>query len=162
MAGLDDCLRLTYTCGVSRPTSSSRSAPLIDRILAEIGEHPSELRALVDELDRRLRLRPLERLLSLWDLSAAEAARFFGVSRQAFGQWLRGDVPGARAEAVADLGAATDVLDRYVKRERIAAVVRRGAPSLGGASLYELATAGRHREVREAVEAMFDLRRVQP
>jgi hypothetical protein len=49
-----------------------------------------------------------------------------------------------------------------VKRERIPAVVRRPAEDLGGRSLYELASEGRHADVREAVATMFDLRQVQP
>jgi hypothetical protein len=63
---------------------------------------------------------------------------------------------------VADLAAATDVLDRRLKRELIPAVVRREAPALGGHSLYEMACQGHHDEVLKAVRAMFDLRRVQP
>ena len=91
-----------------------------------------------------------------------EARRVFGVSRQAFSMWLRRGTPAARADTVADLAAATDLLDRYVKRERIAAVVRRPAPLLGDRSLLDLATDGHTRQVAESVEAMFDLRRVQP
>lgn len=120
------------------------------------------LRALTDDLDRRVRAAPLERFLTLWDLSAAEGARAFGVSRQALSKWRSAGVPPDRAPALADLSAATDELDRRVKRERIPAVVRRRAPMLGDRSLYEVACEGRHGEVREAVAAMFDLRRVQP
>jgi hypothetical protein len=36
--------------------------------------------------------------------------------------------------------AATDVLERYLKRDRIPAVVRRPAPLLGGVSLVDLLT----------------------
>ena len=36
--------------------------------------------------------------------------------------------PAERAEAVAALAAATDLLDHHLKRERIAAVVRRKSP----------------------------------
>ena len=63
---------------------------------------------------------------------------------------------------MADLAAATDLLDRYVKRERIPAVVRRSAPVLDGNSLLDLAAAGDTRTVAESVSAMLDLRRVQP
>ena len=48
-------------------------------------------RRFVDELDRRVRSEPLERILELWGLSNAAAARMFGVSRQAFGKWLSGN-----------------------------------------------------------------------
>lgn len=120
------------------------------------------LRALTDDLDRRVRTAPLERFLTLWGLSGAEAARVFGVSRQALSKWRHGGIPPERSPALAELSVATDELDRRVKRERIPAVVRRRAPALGGRSLYELACEGRHHEVREAVAGFFDLRRVQP
>jgi hypothetical protein len=123
---------------------------------------PAWTRRLVDELDRTIRTEPLERFTELWDLSNAAAARVFGVSRQAFSKWLVTGPPAERAAAVADLATATDVLDRYVKRERIPAVVRRTAPSLGGVSLLDLAIQGQTRTVAESVATMFDLRRVQP
>lgn len=119
-------------------------------------------RSLVDELDRAIRTEPLARFVELWDLSNAGAARVFGVSRQAFSKWLANGPPAARAEAVTDLAAATDLLDRYVKRERIPAVVRRSAPLLDGASLLDLAASGDTRTVADSVIAMFDLRRIQP
>ncbi len=129
-----------------------------------IAEAPSLdwLREVVDELDRAVRTSPLERLTTIWGLSNAEAARMFGVSRQAFSKWSDTGIPSERATAVADLDAATSILSRKLKRERIPAAVRRAAPSLMGKSLYEIACEGRHREVREAVTTMFDLRRVQP
>lgn len=132
-----------------------------DRLVAEAPDL-AWLRALTDDLDRQLRTAPLERFLALWGLSASEAARAFGVSRQALSKWRREGVPAERTPALADLAAATDQLDRRVKRERIPAVVRRPAPALGGRSLYGMACEGRHGEVRRAVARMFDLRRVQP
>ncbi len=139
------------------PTPDERAAELI-------AEAPDDgwIRTLVDALDRRVRTSPLERLLVLWGLSASEAAGMFGVSRQAFSKWLHAGPPSDRALAVAAMAAATDLLDQHVKRERIPAVVRRPAAVLGGKSLCELALDGHHDDVRSAVEAMFDLRRVQP
>lgn len=135
-------------------------------IVAEklIAEAPSEewLRALLDDLHRELETSPLRRLLSVWDLSAAEAARMFGVTRQAFSRWLRQGPPADRRPAIADLDVATTTLERYLHRDRIPAVVRRQAPKLGGRSLLEIALAGEHESVREHVGRMFDLRRVQP
>jgi hypothetical protein len=119
-------------------------------------------RRFVDELGRRVRSEPLERIVELWGLSNAAAARMFGVSRQAFTKWLNAGPPSTRAAAVADLASATAILDRYVKRERIPAVVRRRAPALGGESLLALAESGNTRTVLERTRAMFDLRRVQP
>jgi hypothetical protein len=123
---------------------------------------PDWTRQFVDELDRAVRTDPLERFTELWELSNSAAAGIFGVSRQAFSKWLKTGAPAARAEAVADLATATDLLDRYVKRERIPAVVRRKAPMIGDRSLLDLASNGETRVVAEAVEQMFDLRRIQP
>ena len=123
---------------------------------------PAWTRRLVDELDRTIRTDPLERFTQLWDLSNSAAARVFGVSRQAFSKWLHAGPPAARSAAVADLSIATDLLDRYVKRERIPSVVRRPASNLGGRSLLDIAGDGDTGAVAEAVATMFDLRRVQP
>jgi hypothetical protein len=120
------------------------------------------LRELVDALDREVRTEPLERLTKLWDLSNAAAARLFGVSRQAFSKWLVKGPPADRAEDVSRVAVITDLLDRYVKRERISAVVRRPAPLLGDRSIIEVLEAGQYGEAAEKVRAMFDLRRVQP
>ena len=135
---------------------------LAERLARELRNDPDRLRALADALDRRVRKQPLERLLELWGLSSSKAATFFGVSRQAFSLWLAGEPPASRSDSIADLAVATDLLDRHLKRERIPAVVRREAPALAGRSLVDMAMHGLHREVREAVERMFDLRRVQP
>ncbi len=113
-------------------------------------------------LETRVRTRPLERLMATWDLSAAGAGRIFGVSRQAVAKWRGSGVPDDRAVALADLVAATDVLERYVRRDRIPAVVRRQADVLGGQSLLEIAEAGRFADVRRGVVTMLDLRRVAP
>jgi hypothetical protein len=113
-------------------------------------------------LEARVRTSPLERLMSTWDLSAAATGRVFGVSRQAVAKWRGSGVPDERAVALADLVAATDVLERYVRRDRIPAVVRRRSVLLGDQSLLELAEAGHHDEVRRGVAQMVDLRRLQP
>jgi hypothetical protein len=132
-----------------------------ERLVAEAPDR-AWLRALVDDLDARLRTDPLERLLSLWGLSASEAARAFGVTRQALSKWRQSGVPADRTPALMDHAAATDELDRRVKRERIPAVVRRPAPDLAGRWLLDLAMENRHAEVRQAVARLFDLSRVQP
>ncbi len=119
-------------------------------------------RRLVDELDRRVRSRPLERLVEAWGLSKAGAARLFGVSRQAFAKWLEHGPPSERAAQVADLATATELLERHVRRDRIPAVVRRPAADLGGRSLLDLAEEGRAAELRDYLGRLFDLRRIQP
>lgn len=120
------------------------------------------LRDLVDALDREVRVAPLERLVSLWDLSNAGAARLFGISRQAFSKWLVDGPPANRVDDVTLVDNITQLLDRYVKRERIPAVVRRPAANLDGASILETVESGSYRTASEIVAKAFDLRRVQP
>jgi hypothetical protein len=117
--------------------------------------------ALVQAIERRLTGEPLNRLERVWDLSASQAAALFGVSRQAYAKWRTSGLPAGRHLDVADMDSATSILLAYVNVDRIPAVVRRPADSLGGESL--LAMAGRHpSKAYNAVVEMFDLRRVQP
>lgn len=120
------------------------------------------LRHLVDALDREIRTDPLRRLNSLWDMSNAAAARLFGISRQAYSKWLAAGPPADRADDVAAVDNITDLLDRYVKRERIPAVVRRPAPILGGRSIVESLEDGDYTGTEQQVRDTLDLRRVQP
>lgn len=111
--------------------------------------------ALTDELDRQLRAHRLERIMRLWGLSRTDLGAMFGISRQAVSKWLIHGVPPERRALVADVDAITDLLDHYVKRDRIAAVVRRRAPRLGDRSLIELITAGGSAEALELTRQMF-------
>ena len=120
------------------------------------------LRDLVDALDREVRVAPLDRLVTLWDLSNAGAARLFGISRQAFAKWLADGPPASRVDDVTSVDNITQLLDRYVKRERIPAVVRRSADLLGGASILETVETGDYELAADVVTKTFDLRRVQP
>lgn len=106
-------------------------------------------------LERQRGREDLERILDVWGLSQADAGRLFGVSRQAVGKWLSAGIPEDRLLAVADLAGATDLLVRYLRRERIPAVVRRPAAALDGRSLMDLLAAGRTRELLEACRSMF-------
>jgi hypothetical protein len=119
-------------------------------------------RAFLSALENDARVAPLDRLMSTWDLPAAAVGRIFGVSRQAVAKWRRSGVPDDRLVALADLDTATDVLERYVRHDRIPAVVRRRAELLGGESLLSMAEAGRYDEVRRGAAHLVDLRRVQP
>lgn len=83
-----------------------------------------------------------ERIAAHWGLSQEEAARAIPT-----------------AEAADDLFAATRELARRLRPGRIPEVVRRPAETLQDRSLLQLALDGRHREVREAVERMFELPR---
>ncbi len=121
-----------------------------------LDEHDSAwIAALADELDRRLSGRELERILRVWSLSRTELGRILGVSRQALSKWIDDGVPADRVTQVADLASITDLLTRYVKRDRIPAVVRREAPNLGNASLIDLITEGRTAEAVISTRLMF-------
>ncbi len=101
----------------------------------------------------------LARTIEVWHLSQAKAAASFRVSRQAFSKWLQRGVPADHAVAVADLKAATDLLERYIKRDRIPAVVRRPIPALDGVSLLELLGQGDTGRLLSACRDMFDFER---
>jgi len=113
----------------------------------------------LSELQRSLDLQRahagFDRVLAVWNLSQTDAAALFGVTRQAIAKWRARGVPASRIEAVADLSAATDLLIRHLKRDRIPAVVRRGSAQLGDLSLLDLVDEGRTREVLFACRAMF-------
>lgn len=106
------------------------------------------------QLDRQRNADTLARILAVWDLNQSDAARIFDVSRQAISKWMNQGVPPDRAEAVATLAAATDLLVTYLKRERIPAVVRRSARALGDRSLLALVEG---RDFRAALEACRDM-----
>ena len=79
-----------------------------------------------------------------------------GVTQQAIAKWIDGaGVPAERAPQIAELAAATDLLEHYLKASRIPAVVRRPAPALGGGSLLELVAAGATDELLAATRDMF-------
>ena len=101
----------------------------------------------------------LVRTIGVWQLSQAKAATLFGVSRQAFAKWLQRGVPADHAVAVADLRAATDLLERYLKRDRIPAVVRRPMSKLEGVSLLDLLGRGETDRFLSACRDMFDFER---
>ena len=106
-------------------------------------------------LDQQRTRTDLDRILAVWDLRQSDAADVFHVSRQAIGKWRTHGLPKSQIEAFADLSAATDLLIRHLKRERIPAVVRRPSPRLGDLSLLDLLAAGRTREVLVACRNMF-------
>jgi hypothetical protein len=118
-------------------------------------------RALAQAIERRLATGSLDQLERVWDLSASQAASLLGVSRQAYAKWRVGGIPGERRADVAEISAITSALLNQVKVDRIPAVVRRDAEALGGGSIIDLVRRD-PRAARLAVEAMLDLRRVQP
>lgn len=128
----------------------------VDRLLEHRGPGDDGwLDRFAEHLDRRRSGRSLERTLSVWGLSQSEAARLFGVSRQALGKWLERGPPVDRARTVADLAAATDLLVHYLKRDRIPAVVRRGNAATRNRSLLDLLGAGESSTILAVCRDMF-------
>jgi hypothetical protein len=99
--------------------------------------------------------RQLMRFQTRWGLTLAELGSCFGVSRQAVTKWMHAGVPADRADQLATFAAATDLLVRHLKADRIRAVVRRPAAILDGRSLVDLAMAGDSAAVLAATRSMF-------
>ena len=129
-----------------------------EQIFAAHRHERAWLDLFTESLDRRA-AESVARTIEVWDMKQAEAARLFGVSRQAIGTWLRRGVSADRAGAVADLAAATDLLVHDLERDRIPAVVRRPIPSLGGISLMDLLARGDTQSVLAACRDMFRFER---
>jgi hypothetical protein len=125
-------------------------------------EHAAVLRAVVDHLDRELVAEPLERTGRLWDLSNDELGRMLGIDAEELARWVSDGPPPDRRAAVVLLGQVTDLLDRWVKRERIAAVVRRPVEALGGRSRLEVALAGQLEVLHDELSRTFDVHRIAP
>ena len=119
------------------------------------------LDAFTQSLDRRRAGQSFARVIATWKLSQAEAARLFGVSRQAVGKWLTQGVPVERTGAVADLAVATELLTHSLKRDRIPAVVRRPIRGLDGDSLMDLLERGDTQALLTACRNMFRFERAQ-
>ena len=131
------------------------------KLAADQRDERDWLDEFAESLDRHRAAQSFARVLSVWDLSRSEAARHFGVSRQALSKWLRQGVPAERSGAVADLAAATDLLVHHLKRDRIPAVVRRRAAELGNRSLLDLLAAGDTSALLDACREMFRFERAQ-
>ncbi len=129
---------------------------LASQLVAASRDRPGWLETFTGELESQALANQLRRFLDVWGLSGSEAARLFGVSRQAVSKWLAQSPPADRLMTVADLAAATDLLVHYLKADRIPAAVRRKAEGLGGRSLADLVAAGDSHGVLEACRAMFD------
>ena len=142
-----------YRCSVASPWTTQDPEEAAAQVVAELPA--AWLDKFQDALDRRRSSKGLGYVLAVWSLNQSDAAALFGVSRQAVSKWLESGVPAERAQAVADLEAATDLLVRYLRRDRIAAVVRRPFNDAGGRSILDLA-AKSPAQALAAVRAMFD------
>jgi DNA-binding XRE family transcriptional regulator len=126
-----------------------------ERIIDAHARESGWLDEFSEHLDRRRSGNTLTRVLAIWGLNQSDAACIFGVTRQAISKWIEQGLPAERIEPVADLEAATDLLVRYLKRERIPAVVRRASGKLGDASLLDLLKDGDTDTVLSACRSMF-------
>lgn len=135
---------------------------LTEEVLLRSGGRSDVLRQVIDRLDHQLNASPLQRTVRLWDISATQLGQMFGISRQAASKWLSEGAPAARRDQVALLGQATDLLDQWVKRERIPAVVRRPVDALDGRTRLDVALAGEFERLRDDVAETFDLTRIAP
>jgi len=133
-----------------------------NEVVLRTGGDAALLRRIVDRLDHQLNAGPLQRTVRLWDISATRLGEMFGISRQAASKWLSDGAPAGRRDQVALLGQATDLLDQWVKRERIPAVVRRPVEQLGGRSRLDVALAGEFGLLRDELADTFDLTRIAP
>ena len=142
---------------MSRSQNISESEPnmVARQVVATYAHDTAWLDAFVAGIDRHRAGHSFTRTMQAWGWSQAEAARLFGVSRQAVAKWLRHGPPMERTGALSDLAAATDLLLRYLKRDRIPAVVRRPIPTLGGDSLTDLLTRGDTAQVLATCRDMF-------
>ena len=131
-------------------------------VLARTRGDADALRQIIDRLDRELNVGPLERTMRLWDISATQLGAMFGVSRQAMAKWLSNGPPAIRRDQVALLDQSTDLLDRWIKRDRIPAVVRRDVDSLDGRTRLDVALAGEFETLRDELVETFDVSRVAP
>ena len=133
-----------------------------NEVVLRTGGDTALLRQIVDRLDHQLNASPLQRTVRLWDISATQLGEMFGISRQAASKWLSDGAPAGRRDQVALLGQAPDLLDQWIKRERIPAVVRRPLDELGGRSRLDVALAGEFELLRDELADTFDLTRIAP
>lgn len=120
------------------------------------------LRQVIDSLDHEIKTRPLDRVVRRWDISVAQLGTMFGVSRQAAAKWLADGPPAARHPQIAFLDESTEILNRWIKRERIPAVVRRPVDAFGGRSRLDVALDGSFEMLRNEIVDTFDLARIAP
>ncbi|HEX7248678.1 MAG TPA: hypothetical protein VF351_11325 [Actinomycetota bacterium] len=98
----------------------------------------------------------LESLLAGWQMTVTELATLFGVRRQAVAQWLDDGVPTVRLPKVATMLRVAELLERNLRAERIAAVVRAPSDRWDGASMLEMIAGDRHEELLADIARSFD------
>ena len=97
------------------------------------------------------------RTIATWDLSESEADRIFGASRSVFDMWRQ---PGMLPQAISELDAATSLLHRYLRADRIPMVVRRPIQARDGMSLLEILEQGDTTSLLMTCRDMFQFEQV--
>ena len=97
------------------------------------------------------------RTIATWDLKQAEADRIFGASRSVFDMWRQ---PGMLPQAISELDAATSLLHRYLRADRIPMVVRRPIQARDGMSLLEILEQGDTTSLLMTCRDMFQFEQV--
>ena len=123
-------------------------------------EDESWLEAVSEHLNRCLPATSLARALQVWNVNEEEAARIFNVNSKTVREWLERGFPSDIAQAASDIGAATDLLVRHLKRDRIPAVVRRGIERYDGRSLMDMLMNGDTEEILAICRRMFEFEAV--
>ncbi|MCY3875069.1 MAG: hypothetical protein OXF88_12355 [Rhodobacteraceae bacterium] len=142
-------VRIEWETSVVNPTA------LADLVVRTHEDSDHWLDSFAEQLFKRLPGVGLKRVLGVWNLEGQEAADGFGVSEETLKIWLRRGVPADVAEPLADLSAATDLLLRYLKADRIPAVVRKPAEWQGGKSLVDMYSERDMAGILEACRDMF-------
>ena len=140
---------------IEKETSVVSPSALADFVVRTHEDSDHWLDSFAEQLFKRLPGVGLKRILGVWSLDGQEAADGFGISEETLGVWLGRGVPADVAEPLANLSAATDLLLHYLKADRIPAVVRRPAESLGGKSLVDLYSERDTAGILEACRDMF-------
>ena len=97
------------------------------------------------------------RTIATWDLNQAEADRIFGVSRSVVDMWRQ---QGMLPQAISELDAATSLLHRYLKADRIPVVVRRPIQARDGMSLLQMLEQGDTTSLLMTCRDMFQFEQV--
>jgi hypothetical protein len=90
----------------------------------------------------------IQRVATLLALSSGELARLLDVSREGLRRWLGGaSVASDRWQTIDELNDTVEQLGRYLKPDRLPAVIRRPAESLGGATPLDWLVARRYQDL---------------
>ncbi len=129
---------------------------LVDLLTTEYEQDQSWVESVSEILNERLPVLSLSRILRVWHFSEREMEDILDVDEGAVDEWQQETIPNSMAQSISELAAATDLLIHHIKRDRIAAVVRRPIRCLDGQSLVALLSEEGTGSVLRACRDMFD------